>query len=361
MEDKIFSLIENNSLQTLVDYLEIQNTCVINKKNKANESPLIVAAFWDRLEVIEVLLKYLPDINSTNDDGNTALMIAVINGSLRIVELLLNGGTNLDIKNHDGGTALHLASIHGYVDISKLLIQIGSDLNIQCSWGGTALMIAAYYGHVEIVRQLVSSGANPSIRCKRYKSALDYAIQYDRFECRDVIRQAWELREKHIEVEKKLNNLASITPVLPENLENISHVKKEFNEKELEAFHLEMEAKANGLSLELVNLWRQINIQYKSYLIAQELKSILSIMEEAKTSKDFLTLKTLKSKRDTLIELSKSSPTLEELQSNLSVISDALQLYYKDLMDKEEDFDAAQKCDVIMTAVNQMKLGVQST
>lgn len=362
MQDFQFSLIEKNDPEKLEDYLSKPET-KFDIRNKASETPLMVAVILGFVSVIEVLLKHTPVINSTNKVGNTALHIAVINGVYKIVEQLVTGGADINIKNHDGGTALHLAVIHGFIDISKLLIiQRDTNLNIQCAWGGTPLMIAAWNGHDEIVRHLLSYGANPSIRCQNDKSALDYAIQYEQINCRDLIRNAWELREKQILVERTEKSSSSTASIpIPQSISNSSNNRKEFNDKELEEFHLQMEAKANGLSIDLVKQWRQVNIDYKVYLTAQELKVVISLMNDAKASKDFSVLKTLKPKRDALSEIAKSPLTLHDLRSHLTALMDALQVHYNELVDKDEDYDAAQKCDVVMTAVDQMKLSLPSS
>ena len=97
-------------------------------------SALWVAAFFNRLEVAERLLRRGANVNARDADGTTPLFVAAQEGHLTMVELLINARADMDIPSSIGNTPLMIAAAHGfnivaeaqgYTRIVKLLLDNG--------------------------------------------------------------------------------------------------------------------------------------------------------------------------------------------------------------------------------------------
>ncbi len=95
-------------------------------------------------KVIELLLKYVTDINITDDNHRNALFCAVEKGNLIIAHLLIKQGIDFNLKDNKGDTCL-CKSYYRFVfnqngikeirslNIIHLLIYSGADINIKDS------------------------------------------------------------------------------------------------------------------------------------------------------------------------------------------------------------------------------------
>lgn len=80
-------------------------------------------AAYDRnnAETIRLLLDYGANSNKAENDGNTPLMIAAQYGSVKMVQDLLNGGADSSAENRQGERARDIARKNGREDIVRLL------------------------------------------------------------------------------------------------------------------------------------------------------------------------------------------------------------------------------------------------
>lgn len=62
----------------------------LNAKNEFGDTPLMVAAFWNEIEVTWLLIEAGADVNFQNENGNTALSDAAAYVRLEIVNQLVN-------------------------------------------------------------------------------------------------------------------------------------------------------------------------------------------------------------------------------------------------------------------------------
>jgi ankyrin repeat protein len=132
-------------------------------------SPLTVAAFKGRNEVIRFLIKHWKvDINDTH--GVHPLFMAVQHDAIPTVELLIELGADVNVIQTDKNCSpLHLAASNNFLDIVKLLIDHKANVNIQDNRGYTPLIMAASEGYTECVKRLADAGADVN-----YRSMDDY-------------------------------------------------------------------------------------------------------------------------------------------------------------------------------------------
>lgn len=115
-------------------------------------SPLGLAAFFGRLEVLDLLLSEGADPNaaSRNSMRVTPLHSAAAHRgaetALRMVDALLRSGANPNAQQHGGWTPLQQAAAHGQLEMVELLLASGADAAIQSDDGLTAADKAAAGG-----------------------------------------------------------------------------------------------------------------------------------------------------------------------------------------------------------------------
>ena len=133
-----------------------------------------MAAFYNRIEIIKLLLNACADLNKQHNAGYTALILATEHNHIEIVKLLLNAGADLNKQNNDGDTALILATYYNKIEIVKLLLNVGADIDKQNNLGYTALIFAAYRNNREMVKLILDYYADEFILNYENKSFYDY-------------------------------------------------------------------------------------------------------------------------------------------------------------------------------------------
>jgi ankyrin repeat protein len=105
-------------------------------------TPLMYAAGYDYVEVVQVLLEGGANVDRTEADGFTALHVAALNGNLDVCRLLLDWGAKVDTVNILEETPLHLAVEEGYLSVVKLLVERGADVRLRNVMNTTASEMA---------------------------------------------------------------------------------------------------------------------------------------------------------------------------------------------------------------------------
>ncbi len=134
----------------------------VDDENSLNETPLMLAAFHNHLEVCEVLIEREADVN------------------------------------RKGWTPLHYAASKGNIAIMRLLLEENAYIDAESPNGTTPLMMAAYYGSPLSVKLLLEEGADPNLRNHGKASALDLALSAERAQSAAYIKaflEAWQVQE----------------------------------------------------------------------------------------------------------------------------------------------------------------------
>jgi cytohesin len=128
------------------------------------------------------------DVESRDDNGNTPLINAAAYGFIEIVEMLLNHGARIEGKDDDGCTSLHAASSRGHLSAVNLLINKGANFEVSSVHGWKSLHTAASNGHLKIVKALIEKGADMNALTKGGQSALGWARRKNRHKIVDFLR-----------------------------------------------------------------------------------------------------------------------------------------------------------------------------
>lgn len=106
---------------------------------REKQTPLILAARLNRVEVVRTLIKRGAKIRSVDGIGWNALMWAALKGREDVVTELLKAGAGANVVDSDGNTPLILAARQGRVETVAILLSHGADRKAKNSDGKTAL------------------------------------------------------------------------------------------------------------------------------------------------------------------------------------------------------------------------------
>ena len=128
--------------------------------NKIHFTPAIfVAAYFDRYDCVDVLLKTGADVNAS-----TLMMTAQCGKNTCLIQLL-QAGADVNATGDKGCPALYLASISGHVSCVNTLIQAGANVNIKTKLGESVLC--------SVVREICCLGTEISQKFNRIVNLIE--------------------------------------------------------------------------------------------------------------------------------------------------------------------------------------------
>jgi len=147
-----------DSAHAALDYTELithTNECQSNElleaiKSLDEEKALAVlkASRLQRTEIEELGLDFFVD--KGDDHQNTPLILAAGYGLLEVVNLLLDMDANIDKKNHLGITPFSWACISGHGEVVRSLLFRGADIYQLTAEGRSGLHFACLYGKANV-------------------------------------------------------------------------------------------------------------------------------------------------------------------------------------------------------------------
>ena len=222
----IFQEIENNDYDAVKRLLDAGEKP--NKRDWANNTPLMWAAKRGHTKICELLISYYPKnmfdkklIDETNEFEWTALMfaaqnnhgetvklliekgadknhktrnfsetvigVAAQNGANKAIDALLKKGVDIEQKGGFGYTPLMTAIEANQVDTVLFLIsdkvKVKANVNAQDEMGETPLMLAAALGHYKILQILIANYARINDKSYEDRTALMYAAENGCYSC----------------------------------------------------------------------------------------------------------------------------------------------------------------------------------
>jgi ankyrin repeat protein len=123
-------------------------------------TPLGLASFFGHKEVAAFLISSGADVNaqSKNEFAVMPLHSAAAGHHTAIVELLLDHGAFVNVVQHGGYTPLHTAANSGEEEAVRLLLAHGADVNARNSDGVTPLALAEQREHHAVAELLKRHG-----------------------------------------------------------------------------------------------------------------------------------------------------------------------------------------------------------
>jgi ankyrin repeat protein len=156
-----------------------------NTIDPAGQHGLILALKSQSLKVTAVLAQSRGiKIEVRNKADESPLMLAALVGDLPLSRLLIEKDADV---NKPGWTPLHYAATNGHVDVMNLLLDENAYIDAASPNGTTPLMMAAQYGTPPAVKLLLEAGADPLLKNDQGLSALEFANLGSRTESARII------------------------------------------------------------------------------------------------------------------------------------------------------------------------------
>jgi uncharacterized protein len=156
-----------------------------NVPDPSGQNGLFLAVREPSLNVANVLIDFpKTQVETRNKADESPLMMAALKGHTAIVKKLIE--RNADV-NKPGWTPLHYAATFGHLEIMTLLLDNHAYIDASSPNESTPLMMAALYGTPSGVKLLLEAGADPSIKNKLGMTAIDFAHRDKRTEAADII------------------------------------------------------------------------------------------------------------------------------------------------------------------------------
>jgi ankyrin repeat protein len=161
----IFQAAQKGNEQEVIRWLDADPT-LVETVHVLGIRLLALAACYNQLGMVRLLVQRGANINATGVEEMTALHWAAGEGHEEMVALLLDQGAEVNSTDAWDRTSLITASMSGHLGVVRLLAQhTGTQgLNEEDDEGRTALHYAAQEGHCEVVAFLLSKGAQASTR-----------------------------------------------------------------------------------------------------------------------------------------------------------------------------------------------------
>jgi ankyrin repeat protein len=96
----------------LPEYIKksLKNGAELESRTEYGETPLILAADFNKLNAIKTLVEAGADLDACDKYGNSAIMIAAQYGYLEVVKYLYESGAKINIVNNNGFGISYLSS-----------------------------------------------------------------------------------------------------------------------------------------------------------------------------------------------------------------------------------------------------------
>lgn len=119
-------------------------------------APLHAAAWFDRPEMLEELLRRGATLALVDSEGRTPLTLAIDRDARRALRVLVAAGADLEARDSDGNTPVVRAAWGGHAEVVRALAAAGADVRARGSRGVTLLIAAVDSADVDTVRAVLA-------------------------------------------------------------------------------------------------------------------------------------------------------------------------------------------------------------
>ena len=102
------------------------------------ETAVQLAARQGSTDMVDILLRFKPEVNILSNEGFAPLHLAAMFGHVRVVTRLLDAGANINARTIDGATSLHLAARRNHLMCVQTLVVMKAELGLRDEDGFTA-------------------------------------------------------------------------------------------------------------------------------------------------------------------------------------------------------------------------------
>jgi ankyrin repeat protein len=152
-------------------------SCRIDGGIQHNRSALELAVDTNRLDILQILLRYGADVHARGEWNATILLNAVNVGAVEMVQEILDHGVDVNAGDEDGRTALHRVAESCRFEMIELLLRNNANVNACDNQGMTALLKATGKGNFEVIELLLQNNADVNASDNHGTTALHTAAE----------------------------------------------------------------------------------------------------------------------------------------------------------------------------------------
>jgi ankyrin repeat protein len=156
-----------------------------NTKDPQGQPGLLIAAMtpaWKAAQVLALAPKIEAEARNKSDES--PLMLAALHNQLDLAKALIDKDADV---NKTGWAPLHYAASKGHIEMMNLLLENDAYIDAESPNKTTPLMMAAMYGTVGAVKTLLEAGADPTLKNEQGLTAIDFAQRVSRAEAASII------------------------------------------------------------------------------------------------------------------------------------------------------------------------------
>ena len=181
--EDFFAAIKKDDISTVTTLLK--RGFDANTRDEKGLHGLHVALQEPSLKVVTVLMDWDKTmVESRNAADESPLMLASLKGLLPVVVKLIQRGADV---NKPGWAPLHYAATRGHLEVMNVLLENHAYIDAASPNGSTPLMMAAMYGTPSAVKLLLEAGADPSLKNIQGLTAIDFAQRGKRIDSAEII------------------------------------------------------------------------------------------------------------------------------------------------------------------------------
>ena len=160
----------------LVQFLIEEGADLELAPNENRDTPLIIAAANNHLEVVKLLLVAGANTQAQTKGGWSALHFALCTKNADMAIHILEHNPDINSSTTAGLRPLHLAALAGFADICARILDLGAEMDVTDNGGMTALRTAVQAGQLKAVKLLVEQGSRTDILAADGHSLCDIAL-----------------------------------------------------------------------------------------------------------------------------------------------------------------------------------------
>jgi len=137
-----------------------QDPSLLNVKISSGLTPLNLASYKGKTDIVEALLDMGADMNIGDNENSKPMHNAAVGGHIPVLELLLNRGADVNERDNNAVTPLLFACSYRQLAAARFLLERGADIKAVNVNGWPALLHAVVGGNVELVQLLLDRKAD---------------------------------------------------------------------------------------------------------------------------------------------------------------------------------------------------------
>ncbi len=211
-DDALIKAVQGGEIAEVKRLLE-EGKVNINDLNQDGYTPLMWAAKFEKLDIVNLLLRKGAEVNIKNSSGETALMMVK---NPKVIEALVAKGADVNAKDHEGQTEFMKCAMALDMPKMKLLLTSGANINEIDDKGRTPLMLLLEHNlqadekkTLKAIDFLLDNGANPNVIATDGHTAISVAAQSENHSfITELLKKGFGVDLEHLKAKKLLSENA---------------------------------------------------------------------------------------------------------------------------------------------------------